>query len=154
MRIIIAHNLFFFERENERIWFRRQHSWCHIEGALKWWLLVLVGFPREAEPETRIQVHVIYLRGDSRRQQGGVGKWDDEGKQPMKGGLSSMWPLHKQSSVLWGALEDGAKYTPELFPIRSEGAGVLICQLPSVTTWGLLPKDANSSALPTCLTRL
>lgn len=84
-------------------------------------VVVLVWIPSEANPETAIQVEVVYIIGEGK----GVGKWDKKGRQPAT------------SAGKWRWIPQGNPRSPKDPPQRvapREG----ICQTLSIISWVLL----------------
>lgn len=121
------HSLFFL---NERTCFSCLAPFIARRRNLKMMATCLSWVPAEADPETRIQVQVIYSGVDFRKHQEGAGKWDGEGKQPVKGGL----PLQNQSSVPLGKSGKWCKIHAWVIP--SKGWGSWGIDLPtSISHW-------------------
>lgn len=69
-------------------------------------------------PETRIQAHVVHLRGDSRAPQRGVGSQAGKGrnKELIIKPTTRLWATVAQSH--WGTLESSEERGPQSYPSR------------------------------------
>lgn len=93
---------------------------------------VLVWVLREADPETKMQMQVVYLEGSPRNHWLGSGEVSREGKEATTGcDNKHVTTCVPGRAIPGGTLGDRVKHVPEVFSQWAEVAGTFLHQLAS-----------------------